>query len=288
MMDDFFAGLHPIVQLFYFSVVILISIFLPHPAVIACSFLGAAGYCIWLDGWKKVLRFQGLCMFPMVIVLIAVNACFSHYGVTPLYYLKTGAVTLESIVFGSVLAWMLWTSVVWFSAVNRVMTMDRWVYLLGRCTPALSLALAITLRFIPRCRKQFQKMREMRMYENHTRHKIRHGAGQLSMLITWALESGVEMADSMRARGYGAGRRTSYGIYRMEQGDRVIFCMLLVLAAACIGGFAGGYAGAEYNPAIRIAAAGGSAGSILVYACWALFCFFPLEAGSIQKMRSRW
>lgn len=290
MVRDLFMESHPGIQLFYFLVVILVSILLPHPVVIGCSFLGAFSYSVWLQGWKRVLRFHGLAMLPMVIFVIGINGAFSHYGVTPIYYLKTGAVTWEALVYGGVLAWMLWTSILWFSVLNQVMTMDRWVYLLGRCTPMLSLALAITLRFVPRCRKQFQKIREGRRSlgireEEHIWQKMRSGVKQLSMLLTWSLESGIEMADSMRARGYGSGRRTSYGKYRMEWQDWVMFAVLCPMAAGCIWGFAMGYGEAFYNPAIQIAAAGESVGSMITYICWGIFCFFPVILWAIQEVR---
>lgn len=292
MIRDMFLEIHPGVQLFYFAVVILVSILLPHPAVIGCSFVGAMVYGVWLGGWRRVLRFQVLCMLPMMVLVVAVNGAFSHYGVTPLYYLKTGPVTLESLVYGGVLGGMLWSSIAWFSVINQVMTMDRWVYLLGRCTPALSLALAITLRFIPRCRLQHQRMREGRRSlgageERHLWTKLRNGAKQLSMLLTWSLESGIEMADSMRARCYGSGRRSAYRNYRMVQRDWSVLAVMMLLAVCCVWGFAGGCGDASYNPAIRIAPVGNDVGSAVTYVNWGLFCFLPAGMRSAQEIRWR-
>lgn len=292
MVRDLFMESHPGIQLFYFLVVILVSIFLPHPVVIGCSFLGAVLYCLWVQGWKRVIRFHGMYMLPMVILVIGINGAFSHYGVTPLYYLKSGAITLEALVYGGVLAWMLWTSIVWFSVINQVMTMDRWVYLLGRCTPVLSLALAITFRFVPRCRNQFQRIREGRrslgIREEETFWKrMKSGAKQLSMLLTWSLESGVEMADSMRVRCYGRKNRTSYGNYCMEGRDWLLLFILVFMAAGSLLGFAMGYGKAEYNPVIQVSDPGENTGSIMTYTIWGLFCFFPAISRSIQEIRVR-
>ena len=294
MARDFFVELHPGVQLFYFAVVISISMLLPHPAVIGCSFLGAVGYSILLEGWQRGFRFQVLYMLPMTLFVILINGMFSHYGVTPLYYLKTGAVTLEALVYGAVLAWMLWTSIVWFSVVNQVMSLDRWVYLLGRCSPIFSLALAIILRFIPRCRQQFIKIREGRESlglerQRHLWGRIKSGGKQLSMLLTWSLESGVELADSMRARCYGAGRRTAYKNYRMNRGDRVMLSLLIMLSAVFAGGFLTGCGRAEYNPAVRLAPLGKTPLSVIAYSGWAFFCFLPLICRGIrERQRRRW
>lgn len=67
-----------------------------------------------------------------------------------LFYLKTGPVTLEAIVYGLVLASMLFISILWFSCYNKVMTTDKFVYLFGRVIPALSLVLSMVFRFVPR------------------------------------------------------------------------------------------------------------------------------------------
>ncbi len=294
MNRDIFKEIHPGVQFFYFAMVILVSMMLPHPAVVGCSFVGALGYSLWLKGWKKVLRFQVFCMLPMTALVIVLNGAFSHYGVTPVYYLKTGAVTLEALAYGGVLAWMLWVSMAWFSTINQVMTMDRWVYLLGRCAPSLSLALSITLRFIPRCRRQHEKMREGRqslgMGEGSTlRSRLRSGGKQLSMLLTWSLESGVEMADSMRARCYGLGRRSAYGKYSMGRQDWLVLFFMIFLAACCLWGFGMGYGSAHYDPSIRIAPVGRSGGSVITYVSWGLFCLLPAMMRSVQEVRwGRW
>lgn len=290
MNRDIFLEIHPGVQFIYFTFVLLVSIMLPHPAVMGCSFVGALGYSLWLKGWKRVLRFQVFCMVPMTVFVIVLNGAFSHYGVTPIYDLKTGAVTLEALTYGGMLAWMLWVSMAWFSVINQVMTMDRWVYLLGRCTPALSLALSITLRFIPRCRQQYEKMREGRQSlgmgeERRLGSRLRSGGKQLSMLLTWSLESGIEMADSMRARCYGSGKRTAYRKYSMRRRDWFVLAIMLFLAACCLWGFVMGYGSAYYNPVIRIAPVAGSGGSVITYVSWGLFCFLPAVMRGIQEIR---
>ncbi len=74
-----------------------------------------------------------------------------------LFYLKTGPVTLEAIVYGLVLASMLFISILWFSCYNKVMTTDKFVYLFGRVIPALSLVLSMVFRFVPRFGQQLTR-----------------------------------------------------------------------------------------------------------------------------------
>ena len=52
----------------------------------------------------------------------------------------------------------------------------------------------------------------------------------LSTLTSWALEGSVITADSMRSRGYGCGKRTTFSIYRFENRDKVLLAVMILLA----------------------------------------------------------
>ena len=80
--------------------------------------------------------------------------------------------------------------------------------------------------------------------------KLLGGMTLLSALTDWALEGSVVTADSMRARGYGAAKRTNFQIYRMTVRDWVLMGLILLLAAAVL---LGGSKTAEFIPALEIA-----------------------------------
>lgn len=142
---DAFSDCHPAVNFFWFAAVILITMLNSHPVFLGISFLGAFCYASRLQGWQRVLKFNLLATLPAMIIVAFINPAFNHYGVTMLFYLKTGPVTLEAIVYGLVLASMLFISILWFSCYNKVMTTDKFVYLFGRVIPALSLVLFLRL-----------------------------------------------------------------------------------------------------------------------------------------------
>ena len=63
----------------------------------------------------------------------------------------------------------------------------------------------------------------------------------LGSLTSWALEGSIVTADSMRSRGYGSTRRTSFTIFRMTAADWALLAVMLLLlivvfVAAAIGG----------------------------------------------------
>ena len=287
---DAFTDCHPAVTFFYFLTVILMSMFLSHPVLLGISFLGAGCYAIRLKGWRKVIRFNLLYTLPSMVIVAFINPLFNHYGVTFLFYLKSGPVTLEALVYGVVLASMLFIAILWFSCYNEVMTTDKFVYLFGRVIPALSLVLSMVFRFVPRFGTQLKVIRNGqkavgRDFSNgNLLQKIRYGITMLSILITWALENAIETSDSMRARGYGLKGRTAFSIFRFDSRDLKVSIILLFLLGISGSGFFMGVAFAQYNPAIKIGGLPFTLQSTITYLAWALFCFFPFIMGIGQDI----
>lgn len=277
-----FAGCHPVVQFLYFAAVILTTMLVKHPLILLLSFLGAFLFHIQLYRLKKTVKTQFSLVFPLFMIVILINTLFNHYGVTVLCYIHTGAVTLESLVYGVVLALMLWTAFIWFAGVNHVMTTDRMIYLFGRVIPVLSLVLSMVLRFIPRFTRQYAVIREgrrglgMESTGKGFRGKVRNALQEFSILITWSLEQGVDTADAMRARGYGLPGRTSYAVFRPCRRDFVVAVLLIILYGICLSGFWKGYAYANYNPKIVIDGMLFTGSSVIIYLVWGIFCFFPV------------
>lgn len=156
---DAFSSCHPAVNFVYFLVVLLTTVLMTHPVLLGISFAGALCYAGRLRGWRPVLKFNILYSIPAMILVALINPLFNHYGVTFLFYLKTGPVTVEAIVYGVVLSSMLFISILWFSCCNVVMTTDKFVYLFGRVIPALSLVLSMVFRFVPRFHAQAKIIR---------------------------------------------------------------------------------------------------------------------------------
>ena len=59
---------------------------------------------------------------------------------------------------------------------------------------------------------------------------MKNGVRELSILITWTLESFLESGFSMKSRGCGMRGRTAYSIYRFDNRDR---SLVVVLFACC-------------------------------------------------------
>jgi len=241
-MKDSFSSYHPLVNFLFFAQVLGFSMFLLHPLCLGISLVCAVGYNIYLNGRKAA----GFCLkgiLPMMVITALLNPIFSHEGRTILTYLPSGnPLTLESILYGLAAAGMLAAVVLWFACFNTVITSDKFVYLFGRVIPALSLVLSMALRFVPRFKAQLKVVTRAQkcIGKDPSRgslfHRIRCAGSILSVMLTWALENGIDTADSMKSRGYGLPGRSAFSIYRFDNRDKQALVCLLVLGGLVLAG----------------------------------------------------
>ena len=260
LMRDSFTNYHPIVNLLYFTLVIAFSMLLTHPMAQTLALVCAVIYAVSVEGKKSVMFLLKFCL-PMVLLTAFINPAFNHEGATILYYFSSGnPLTLESILYGVGAGAMLVTVLLWFSAFSRVMTSDKFIYLFGKVIPALSLVLSMSLRFVPKFKKQTEVVVEAQrcigrdISTGSLWQRFKTAVVILSIMITWALENAIETADSMKSRGYGLKGRTAFSIYRMDDRDKYAliwlgFCGLFLTAGVMLSAF-----GFRYFPSIRYAA----------------------------------
>ena len=257
MKKDSFTGFHPLVNLLYFGVVIGFAMFFTHPACLGISLLCTISYSLYLNG-RKVAKFLLIFMLPMLLFTALINPAFNHQGRTILTYLPSGnPLTLESILYGIAAAAMLITVISWFSCLNAVLTSDKLVYLFGRLIPALSLVLAMAMRFVPRYREQLKIIAYAQRCvgrggtDGNLLQKIKHAVKIQSIMVTWALENAIETADSMNGRGYGLPGRSAFSIYRFDRRDGYALSYITACTAIVISGVLSGAYSFRYFPSVR-------------------------------------
>lgn len=293
--EDAFRSCHPFVGLMYFICVIGFAMAFTNPVCLGISFIGAFIYSVVLRG-RQGIKKNLIYMIPLIILTAIINPAFSHQGVTILTYLPSGnPLTLESILYGVMAAFMLVTVICWFVCVNEVMTSDKMVYLFGRLIPVLSLMLSMTLKFVPEFTKKLSEVYRAQKAAGFTCKgkyfkRIRTGIRVLSTTITWSLERGIVTADSMKSRGYGLSGRTAYSIFRFDTRDRN--CLIFMITAGVyilVGAMKGAFT-FYYYPNISAILPG--AYTISLFLVYGLLIFLPVflhlaEKRQLQKKLSR-
>lgn len=288
-MRDTFSRYHPLVNMLYFALVLLFSMFLMHPASLVISLTGALAYASSLRGWRAAGR-SFVRLLPIPLLAAVINPLFSHEGATILTYLPGGnPLTLESILYGLGAAALLAAVLTWFSCFTAVMTSDKFIYLFGRVIPALSLVLSMTLRFVPRFRRQLRAVSEARQGmgrdDSGLLGQMRGAVSVFSTMVTWSLENAIDTADSMKSRGYGLPGRTSFSIYRLEGRDRAALAWLgwCGFYLAC-GAWAGGFSW-RYYPTVK----GGTVTPLTVsfWLAYLALCLTPVFLHAVSERRWR-
>ena len=257
-MKDAFSKCHPAVNFLFFVGAIGCSVVIQHPVYLITGILCGTIYYLLLNGrkgWKMLLG-----LLPMFLILTAVNPLFNTYGVHILFSVFGRPYTLEALLYGAAIASVFVVMMLWFGCYNAVMTSDKFTSLFGNLIPALSLLLVMVLRLIPNFIRKTKQIIGARKSigkgaaeQSNTKEKLSDGMTVLSSLTDWALEGSVVTGDSMRARGYGTAKRSSFMIYRMKTGDWLLIVLIpillvLIITAACLGQMA-----AVFTPEIQIA-----------------------------------
>jgi len=262
MSMDAFSKRHPIVNFIFFLGAIGFGVVIQHPAYLVAGFACGMTYYLLLKGRKGIKLL--LILLPLLLIMMLINPLFNTYGATVLGYVFGRPYTLEALIYGAAVASVFLVMMIWFGCYNAVLTSDKFTSLFGNLIPALSLLLVMVLRLIPnliRKAAQFAGARKSigkGSAENASnKEKISDGMTILSALTDWALEGGVVTGDSMRSRGYGSAKRTSFVIYRMTGIDFALLVIQCVLILAVLtAGLTGGTT-ATYTPDFYIAPVSG-------------------------------
>ncbi len=252
-----FDTVNPIAAFVFFAFALAVPMLLMHPVLLGISFFAAVLWLFLLDG-KRALSFLLKFVLPVMLLTAVLNPVFIHGGVTVLFYLRDNPVTLEAVLYGLASALMLGAVVTWFACFNRIFTSDKLLYLAGGLLPSLALIISMALRFVPLFTKQAKRIALARRASGmgvgggSILTRAKNGLMILSALITWALESSVTTADSMRARGYGLHPRRSFSNYRFDARDAAISAVTALGIGAT--GLAAGFsvASVRYFPSFRL------------------------------------
>lgn len=276
-MQGVFYNLHPLTSFTYFALVLSFTMIFTHPVCLIISFVCAALYSLYLRGAESFFR-SLLFIMPLMFFTAILNPLFNHRGATILTYFPGGnPLTLESLFYGASASLMMGAVIMWFMCFSIIMDSSKIVCLLGRIMPSVSLVITITLRLIPMYLKRMKDAWDIQRctFGGSTGRfaKVKSVFSVLSSVTSWALESGIETADSMKSRGHGSDNRTSYSIYRFSIRDKLYMTAMFLLGGLFISLAVSGFVSRQYFPTIFFSF---SSGSLWAFAALAALCFMPL------------
>ncbi len=234
MNKNAFAGYHPVVQLIFFTPVMLFTMFIQHPVYLIITLLASLMTAISF-GRRKALKVFLRFILPAALLVGVINPLFNHAGVTIMWYFPDGnPFTMESMIYGFVSGLMFSSIMLWCLCIRHTLSSDKILYLFGRVSPKISLLLSMILRFLPLFAKHFQEVRGAQhcigrdVNQGNLLKRIRNTVRIISSVIEWSMENAVDTADALKSRGYGLHRRTSYSLYYFEARDGIMMTVTVL------------------------------------------------------------
>lgn len=290
-METGFARFYPAVQLLYFASVLSVTMMIMNPVLLVISGIGAALYIAYSGGSGALFRYFKLTAFTSAMIIV-INPLISHKGVTVIAYLPDGnPLTVESIIFGIGAALMLSCIFAWFYSINRVFTSDKVVCLFGDHMPKTALLISMSLGFSGKFIKRFHDVRAVQKTLDCGSKKaspikrFKSAVTVFSIMIQWAMESSVDTADSMKSRGYGLKKRTSYTVYRVFPRDIAFSVLILLCDTAIAAAYLSNVLDYSYYPYFSLGTM--SAFDIAVYFVFAALCVMPLVTDIREDVKWR-
>ncbi len=288
MMNGGFRTLHPFPGFLYYAILMVLSMLLFHPLFLMTSLFVMIGLNLLHDGGKQLRPWAGY--YGIVgLIIVTVNPLFSHRGAHILFYLFDIPVTLESILYGITMMLSILTILVAFVSYNQMITSTKFVYLFSGISPKVTLLMVIAMRFVPLLRRRLkelslvQRTRGIQTTHGSLPNRIANGMKQQQILLTWSLEEAIQTADSMSARGYGLGKRSSYEAYSMERRDWILIILMGSLVAGCLAGWYFGFGTLTIYPAVESLFFGKR--EWICYGCFCLFLLIPVFLEGKEKLR---
>ncbi len=216
---------HPLTEFLKYIIWLILLATTHHPMILLLCLVTVCG----IRGrkfWKQIP------MDVMIIgVTVLVNLLTNHRGETALFYLNDNVVTLESIVYGGILGLQIVLLIHVSAIFSHRMTADKIVVVTGCLSPSLAILISMAIRNLERYRNKIQEIYRYQKCESRSEQvweRFFQAIRTVSIMVNWALENGLELSDSMIARGYQSGRRTSYAPVRFL-GQDLVECAALFL-----------------------------------------------------------
>ena len=229
-----FSEYNPVAVTVYFLSVIIITMFCMNPVLSVISLIGAwLFYCIKNKG-GKFRTYMGFILIFLIMSLI--NPLVSHNGVTVLLVINDNPITYEALMYGISTSISVISSICWFGLFSQIMTSDKLLYVLSRFSSNQALVVSMAVRYTSLFKKQLHHIectqKALGIYrEDNILDSIKARIQIFSVMITWALENGITTADSMAARGYGIGKRSSFSNFGFFKHDVFIIISSISLSA---------------------------------------------------------
>lgn len=194
----------------------------------------------WLPPGKRV-RPLVLAVIAAAVMAALINVLAGHTGATVLVRLPDwiplagGPLTLESLAFGGAMGLGLVAALLAVAPLSLVLEPHDVVDAMPAALERIGVAVATSLNLVSGFGRTFTAVRDAQRMRGWRPRGLRSWNEVLVPVLLTAIEDSVLLAESMEARGFGAGPRTSYSSPTLGRWDVAVIAGSLLAAAVFVG-----------------------------------------------------
>lgn len=276
--DNLIHRLHPLAAMSWIGVVVILALIFSHPAYLLVL-LVALGVMLLSSGsfweWKPYF----LAAVGMAVVIVAVNAVVSGAGTTVLMWgpeipvLGRLHVTLEAVCYGAGMGLRLLVIMSAFCFYTYAVHPDKILKVAGRFGGRVALVVALATRLFPLLAADLHRITEVQRCRGVMLNKgsrwvrAKNWLPVTGVLLVSSLERALQMAESMQARGFGSGMRSSYRRETWRPADYWVAAASGIAFGAGLLSFFLGWSDYEYYPALEEIVPGEMAAAAFILLC---------------------
>ena len=167
---------------------------------------------------KKATQTLKMALIFGILILI-INPLINHRGSHILFYLIDNPVTLEATLYGFINMLMVISLLLLFASFNVLLNSERFLYLFSWALPQVSFIVSMSLRYVSLFAKRAKELsgvlalRGIDIKKGKKTDILKNSSKILMALTQWSMEDGMDIAQSLKAKGYATKKRTTYQRY---------------------------------------------------------------------------
>lgn len=272
--------MHPAVCFLYLLAVVGVTAFAGNPVLVLESLGGAVLLAAFSGGISGIGAYVGLAAAAALA-----NFLFVHKGATVLFFVGNTAFTLEALAYGGLIGAVLAAVCIWGASAVKFLTSDKYIWLFGRILPSAGLVLSCAVRFLPMFVWRTKEFIAVQENSGTARGTVSGYLRAFSASVGYSAEQAMDSALSMRARGYGTARRTSYSLYRFNGRTATALSITVILGGMCAVLMLSGSGRFWFYPALS--KLGLRAADIVLYCGFGMLCLLPTLVIILERFRMR-
>jgi energy-coupling factor transport system permease protein len=237
--DNLIHKLHPFTIVFFIAVIFILSLVFSHPVYLLGLFIGVSAVIIASGNFSEWKIYLKMSVFFMLMIMF-INTIVVQTGDT---VLLTGPrvpvfgrinVTLEALAFGAGMGLRLLVIISVFCLYTYAVHPDKVLKMFSRLGNKSVLLVALSTRLFPLMVSDYkritevQKCRGVKFDTGKRLERVKNFMPVISILLLSSLERSMQIAESMNARGFGTGKRSSYSRNFWRPRDIIIIAALSI------------------------------------------------------------